>query len=508
MEENRANQPGQSYDVPEREQLVRKPFLPAGKREVIFAGVTLLIAMALCNFILYGGFNLGFALAAVAYIGCAFVYLLAAGCKPSVYSVLLLCLSAVIAAAFARSDDGFVKLVMVCFLSVSVNLGLCLMAKQNLRSPGSLSSLLDAPRAVYRLGVGRLSNAFRGLKLAFHRSGSIGQKGGAFLLGLCLCVPVLAVVIPLLISADAAFDGLISLLPEIKFNEFFATVVLGSLLACTLYTRCVALRHSPKEEPRKTNAKGMSTITVNTVLAAVCVVYSAYLVSQLAYFAGGFAGILPEGYTTAQYARRGFFEMAFLCAVNLGVIVMALGLVRKEKATPISTKVLCLFIGLVTLFLVAAASAKMFLYIGTYGLTRLRVLTQIVMLFFGLTTAVVMVWLFVPKLPYMKAVILAAMVIGAATIWADVDTQVARYNVDAYLSGKLETVDVVHIFYLGDGAVPQLIRLAEEAPDPNVAREAQKWLAMCKADNCKDFREWNYVNYMTRQYLPKESSEG
>jgi hypothetical protein len=58
------------------------------------------------------------------------------------------------------------------------------------------------------------------------------------------------------------------------------------------------------------------------------------------------------------------------------------------------------------------------------------------MLFLAVTTVVIMVWLFIPKLPYMNVVVLAALLIGAVTFWADIDTVVANYDVDAYLSGK------------------------------------------------------------------------
>lgn len=65
----------------------------------------------------------------------------------------------------------------------------------------------------------------------------------------------------------------------------------------------------------------------------------------------------------------------------------------------------------------------------------------------------------------MQVTVLTALVVGCCTGWMDVDTQVARYNVDAYLSGQLETVDVGHLGSLSEGAVPQLARLLE-ASDP------------------------------------------
>ena len=474
------------------------PGFPTEKRELLFGLLILLGALAFWNFTTYGGFNLGFALTAVFCIVCGSVYLFASGCKPTPYSAALLALSVVIALGFARSNDVFVKFVMVNFLFVSVNLGFCLTAKKNFRDPGSFGSIWDAFGTCFARGWGKMSEAAQGLRQAFGRNGSAGQKGGAFLLGLALCIPVLAIVIPLLISADAAFSGLMEMLPKFEFGEFVSTILLGTLLAFIFYTRQTALVYAPQKEKKPKAKRGMSAITVNTVFGAVTVVYLAYLISQLAYFFGGFAGILPEGYTTAQYARRGFFEMAVLSGVNLGVIALGLRLVKNEK-TPVSTKVLSVFISLVTLLLISTASAKMFLYISTYGLTPLRVMTQIIMLFLAITTVVVMIWLFVPKLPYMKVVILAALIIGAATIWMDVDTLVANYNVDAYLSGKLETVDVSFLYHdIGPEAAEPMARLVAEAEDPQVQQMARKYLWRYEKIPSTDLRGWNYVIYKAK----------
>lgn len=492
------NQPWQPYE-PAQPAVA----YPTGKREVIFAFVMLLLGFALCNSVLFAGLNLGASLAAIGCIVCSFIYLVCCGHRPCAYSTSLLGLSIVIAAGFARTDDSFVKFVMTCFLLLGVNLGLCLMTEQNLRSPSSVRALLDAPRAAFRFGFGGMPETFRGLGQAFRRSGSIGQKGGAFLLGICIAVPLLAIMIPLLISADAAFDGLMSLMPEFDLQELFATVLFGGAFACVVYVRGAALHHAQKETPKENPRKGLNPITVNTALGAVCLLYLVYLVSQLAYLAGGFAGILPEGYTLAEYARRGFFEMALLCAANLSVMVFALGLVKQVGKAPLTTRLLCLFVGIVTLFLVATASAKMFLYIGSYGLSRLRVLTQIIMLFLAVTTGVVMVWLFVPELPYMKVVLLTAMVIGTVTLWTDVNTQVARYNVDAYLTGQLDHVDVAYLNSLGSSAVPQLARLAEQAEDAGVAKTAQTYLEN-QGTGDGDLRQWNYVSCLAEKYIPKE----
>lgn len=478
------------------EQNIQKTGFPTGKKELLFGAAILPAALALLNCVLWGGFQLGFSIAAILCIAAATGYLLTSGCRLNGYTAALLGLSVVICAGFARGNDAFVKFVMVQFLLLAVNLGLCLLSGQNLRASGGFTSWLDAPRGLFSFGMGGITPAMKGISNAFRRSGELGRKSGAVLIGLLIALPVLVVMIPLLICADAAFEGLMARLPRLDIAQILNTLLWGGCLAVVLYTRATALRHTPKQpQPEAKPRRGIHPVTANTVLAAVCLMYFVYLLSQLAYLIGGFAGILPEGYTLAQYARRGFFEMAWLCAINLGIIGVSVSLAKKNGTTPLSTRLLCLFIGFITVFFVAASSGKMFLYISGYGLTRLRLLTQIIMLWLGLITLFVMIHLFVPKFAYMRHGVIWALVIGAVLLWADVDTVVARHNVNAYLSGKLETVDVDHLEILSDGAVPYLEELARNA-DPETAQEAKEALtrqAGWRAGQYSDFRGWNWA---------------
>lgn len=476
-----------------------RPFFPAGRQEWIFVGLSLLLGWLLCNSILYGGFQLGFALFAGAEILCAAGYLLLRGHKLTLYSGSLFVLSLIVTASFARSDDGFVKFVMFCFLLLSVNLGLCLLSGQNRRAPKGITSLLDAPRLAFMLGIGKLSEAFRGLYLSVRNGSSASKKGSAVLVGLVIALPLLLVLISLLVSADMAFEGLLSLLPEWDPAELISSLIFGTILAAFFYTRGAAAHHAPKSQPASKQPKSINALTVNTVLIAVSLVYAVYLLSQLAYFSGGFSGILPENYTLSQYARRGFFEMTWLCGINLAVVALAIGLVSKKETAPLLTRLLCLFIGIVTLFLVVAASAKMLLYIDSFGLTRLRVLTEVIMLFLGLATVFVSIWIFIPKLPYMKAILLTALVMGATVAWVDVDTQVAKYNVTAYQCGHLESVDVNYLSSLGYGAVPYIAALQSD-PDPAVAQAARDTISY-SGFYLPNFRSWNYVAHQAKPYL-------
>ena len=482
--------------VPIPEPTPEHPYLARG-REFLFCGMILLLSTLMCNFVFYGGLHLAFGLAAAAMILCSWLYLKTSGRRFGWYEKTLLILSLILCGGFGRSDDGFVKFVMLLFLFTAVNLALCLGAGQNRRSPDGAMSLLDAPRAFYRLGMGRLGRSVSGLAAGIRQGGAATRRIGAVGTGLLISLPILAVMIFLLMSADAAFEGLMDLLPEFELEEYLRSAFYGLILGIILYARGISLVKAEKPDEVQGSKRGIHALTVNTVLIMVCLVYGAYLFSQLAYISGGLSGILPEEYTLAEYARRGFFEMAWLCAMNLGLLCLTIRLIR-EETLPRLTKLAGTFLAVITIFLILTASAKMFLYIGSYGLTRMRVLTEVIMLWLALTTILVTIRLFRPGFGYMKSVVLTAMVLGTLVFWVDVNTVVARYNVRAYQSGRLETVDVSHIGTLGTAGIPWLAELAADE-DPEVA-EAARELLNARLERpgyynyeIQDFRSWNFT---------------
>ena len=474
---------------------------PMGKKELLFAVGMLLFSLLLCNGLFYGGMNLFFALGVLGLLGGTYGYLRSHGHRATHYDMAVLILCGILALSFAFSADTPLKVWMLILLLVIPGMALCQMAGQNRRKEGGVLSLLDGPRALFALGVGRMAESGRGIREACSGSGTIGKTGGAVILGLLIAVPVVAILIPLLMSADAAFEGLLELLPEFRWDEVLGTLFLGSCLGYVFYTRGTALQHLPKETAEPKLRKGLSAITVNTVLIAVAVVYGVYLMSQLAYFVGGFSGILPEEYTMAEYARRGFFEMGWLCAINLAIIAGAMALVTARGNAPLLTRLCCLFLGVVTLFLVAAASAKMLLYIGSYGLTRLRVLTEVFMLWLGLTTGAVCLWIFRPGTSYMKFSVLLGLVFCVGLMWADVDAQVARYNVRAYQSGKLETLDVQYLRELNWAAIPYLEEVAQE--ESYTAKQAKAILSEKANHHAQpsELRSWNLKKHQAMRIL-------
>ena len=477
-----------------------------GKRELKFGIFTVILAVGLWNSILYGGFNLGFAFFSLLLLGGNVWYLKKAGCCFGAYERGLLILSALILAGFARSSDAVVKAVMLGAALFGVNLSFCLASGQNRRGSGEFRTVFDAPRAFFVCGFGSMGRTLRGLEDARKQAGTAGKQSSAALLGIVIAVPVVAVMVPLLMRSDAAFEGLMGLLPETDWTEPFLSLVFGLFAAWVLFARGLGLPGREKPEPAGEISRRLSAITVNILLGAVCALYLAYLFSQLAYFSGGFLGILPEGYTLAEYARRGFFEMAWLSGINLCLILAGSGLVQRQEKLPRLTLVFGLFLGAVTVLLIGTASAKMLLYIDGYGLTRLRLLTQAVMLWMAVSTVAVCIRMGKQRFPYMRGVILVALVLGCALLWLDVDSLVARYNVRAWQQGRLETVDMDHLSTLGDGAVPWLAEL-EASADPEVSARATSILYYRNPEE-PELRSWNYNRARAARVLASDSEAG
>ena len=177
-----------------------EPVLIARGREFIFGGSILLLAVALCNFVFYGGCHLAFGLVAAAMILASWLYLGKSGHRFGGYEKALLVLSLVICAGFGRSDDGILKFFMLLFLFAAVNLALCLGAGQNRRNPDGAMSLLDAPRAFYALGFGNLGKSASGVAAGFRQGGTATRRISAVGTGLLISVPILVIMISLLMN--------------------------------------------------------------------------------------------------------------------------------------------------------------------------------------------------------------------------------------------------------------------------------------------------------------------
>ena len=226
------------------------------------------------------------------------------------------------------------------------------------------------------------------------------RKLGAILCGFLLAIPVLLVVLPLLSSADDNFSRLLTRFMD-NFSENVLSFVLRTVfsLPVTAYLfglayGCVHRRKTDRirrEAVRRTGdrVRMVPDAAVYTALLTISVCYVLFMVLQGQYLFSAFAGIRPEMYTYSEYARKGFFELCGVAAVNLAVLLAANLFTKTDREHNRTLRWLNLLISVLTLLLIGTAASKMVLYISAYGLTIRRIQT---MVFMGWLAVVFLLW--------------------------------------------------------------------------------------------------------------------
>jgi hypothetical protein len=122
-----------------------------------------------------------------------------------------------------------------------------------------------------------------------------------------------------------------------------------------------------------------------TILVVVDVLFAAFVALQLAYLFGGTDTMAMAGLTYAEYARRGFFELA-LVAVLAGLLVVTLDLAVGSRSRGQLAGALVLLA--LTAVVLASALLRLRLYQSMYGWTELRLVVLVAIAWLAVALAV------------------------------------------------------------------------------------------------------------------------
>ncbi len=362
-----------------------------------------------------------------------------------------------------------------------------------IRAAGLIMGCLLALTCFYEIAVGKTKGNRQTIGIFYNAGCSLTNIGisvkslfankrgekkifGKVLLGLVCALPVVTLVLALLITSDDAFRGMM----EQLFSNTFATLlkcIFGIGIALLMIAHGFSLKHTRTAKIKNSSFGGIDTVYVVSFLGAVSLCYVLYLFSQLAYFFNAFQGFLPDGMPTySAYARQGFFEMCIIALINLALVLLTFLFTRKKEGTvhPL-VKGVATFIGAFTLIIVATALSKMVLYIGTYGMTVLRITTSAFMVFTAIVFAGVILRIYSPKINVVKTALVSAGCLLILLGTVNVNGVCAKYNYHRYLNKPTLGIDVQALYELGDEGIPYLVALAQN--DPDYGREAMTYLA-------------------------------
>ena len=221
------------------------------------------------------------------------------------------------------------------------------------------------------------------------------------IIGLLIAIPLLWIIIALLASADLVFGKMVKdILSCIKFpkiDEDWIGVPFKfflSFLAFYTWIACLpAENFYEKKEGRRFDAT--VAITFNSLIAFVYLLFSGiqfvYLVGQME---------LPSGYTYAEYAHEGFYQLLAVTILNL----MLVSFCKKHFADNKILKAILVIISLCTYVMIASSVLRMYLYVKVYGLSHLRVYVLWLLVVLTVWTTILITGIFKEGIHYFRII--------------------------------------------------------------------------------------------------------
>ncbi|MBZ0305450.1 MAG: DUF4173 domain-containing protein, partial [Anaerolineae bacterium] len=186
-----------------------------------------------------------------------------------------------------------------------------------------------------------------------------------------------------------------------------------------------------------------------------------FVMIQAKYLFGGEVNITVQGYTYAEYARRGFFELLAVSAMTMALVVILDTFTFRFPAQEMWFRGLSIGLIALTVVMLVAAFMRLNLYEDAYGFTRLRVMVKVFMVWLAVLFIILVVdLLYRNKQVFWVGVMAVAVGFVLTLNLMNMDAFIASRNIDHFeKTGKL---DIDYLTSLSDDAIPAITPLLEK----------------------------------------------
>ncbi len=228
-----------------------------------------------------------------------------------------------------------------------------------------------------------LHTIFGSIQLMFHpltdfwQAKSAGEKEDnkkkrEIILGIVVSIPIVTIVLALLSGADMIFGEIVEKsfrwirFEEFRFDEWIYHLFrfLFAFFATCGFVTYLVMNHGQEVQVLE---KKRNVLIPTMYSGAIALIYLVFSIVQVKYLFLG--NQLPEGYTYAEYARTGFFQLLFVCILNLTLLIYE----RRKYESNRILYVIQFIIGAMTFIMIFSSAYRMILYIKAYSLTFLRI---------------------------------------------------------------------------------------------------------------------------------------
>jgi hypothetical protein len=326
----------------------------------------------------------------------------------------------------------------------------------------------------------------------------------AILRGVLIAIPIIVIFAALLSSADLVFaqrlQSFITLfrlenLPQYIFRCIYILIGAYALIGAILHAaqKSQDEKLSGMDKPLVPPFLGFTEAAV--VLGGVVLLFALFAVVQFQYFFGGQTNIGVQGYTYAEYARRGFGELVAVAFFSLLLFLSLSAVVKRQNQTQ-RWVFSGLGLGMVALVGVMLASAfqRVVLYEAAYGFSRLRAYTHVFLIWLGVLLAVVLVLdILRRERTFALAALLASIGFGVTLTLLNVDGFIVRQNVARSAAGS--ALDVAYLVWLSPDSVPALVAAYQNQTLPGSTRDAVGAALVCRKQVSSGSRDQDWRSF-------------
>lgn len=336
-------------------------------------------------------------------------------------------------------------------------------------------------------------------------------------IGIVISMPCALFLIIMLSSADMVFrSNFNSFLKSIEgLFEFFNAfkLILGTFVGLYLFGHLYSVFKEDEKSLTELTVSNNSIrqikgdlVILNILLVSLLAIYTVFIAIQFKYLFS--VGNLPNGLNYAEYARRGFFELVFLSILNIALILLTTYLLKdkiyyEKNKWALLTKFMLVYLCLITQILLVSSFYRMSLYDSAYGFTRLRLLVYMFLIFEEVGLIATLVYIIKRNFNIIAVYAVVGLAFYLTLNLVKIDEIIARRNIDMYLAGATENLDINYLTSLSFDAAPEIIRLLDEEVDFMTRNQARIYLEAVEEyySSNNDWRSYNLQREKTKKLL-------
>lgn len=335
------------------------------------------------------------------------------------------------------------------------------------------------------------------------------------IIGIIAAIPFLIVVTFLLASADVIFFSVVNGVFDTFFNSFhiswdavgFIILILCVLLIVYGLIAMLSVHGAAEYELTDKKCNPVTGITFCGALTAVYLLYSCIQILSL--FMG--ERMMPEWHSYSSYAREGFYQLLYVAALNLFIVLVCNSLFTKHRVLKIVLTIMC---GC-TYIMIASSAIRLLMYVKKYNLTYLRLLALFALLLIAALMAGIIASIYKYDFRLVRYFIAVTSVLYIALSFAHPDYIIAKYDISHINTVQPNDFDLKYLVSnMSCDAAPAMYAFAEEIEghgyDGNASENTKNDMYLrsyfhdvsYEYDKYDGIREFNFSRY--RAYLYAE----